>query len=371
MEVVNLIQGSQEWLDFRKNHYPASEAPAMMDVSSYEPKKSADLALVRLGLKTIDISDYEQKIFDEGHFTEACARPIVEKIIGEPLSNMTVRMDVHELAMGLSASLDGINFDGDVLFEHKMWNTELAKSVLDKNLKPHYTWQLEQQLLVSGAEKVIFVTSDSFRLPAEDLPQFKDSLAMISDEMTDEQGNKFYCAANNFAWMIYTPQKGKSQELIEGWARFEQTVAEVIVEDDQWTEIAENFLAVNNELKLVNEQKKEIEGRLKPLKAALITSAISSGTTKMVGAGIEVSQVIRKGGLDESLLLQFLTQEQIDECRKEATSSWGVKESKINPTKEQVENAKEIQKRHGNKPSLMIGAIVPNMSVSNAGAFSF
>ncbi len=119
MEAVNLIQGSPEWLAFRKDHYPASEAPSMMNVGKFEPKKTADLALVRLGLKVIEISDYQQKIFDEGHETEENARPLAAQIIGEPLSNMTGRMDVYELAMGLSASLDGVNFGGDILFEHK------------------------------------------------------------------------------------------------------------------------------------------------------------------------------------------------------------------------------------------------------------
>jgi hypothetical protein len=371
MEAVNLIQGSPEWLAFRKDHYPASEAPSMMNVGKFEPKKTADLALVRLGLKVIEISDYQQKIFDEGHETEENARPLAAQIIGEPLSNMTGRMDVYELAMGLSASLDGVNFGGDILFEHKIWNEKLAVDVRKKNLSPYYYWQLEQQLLVSGAEKVIFVTSDSFKISPEDLEQIKDKLAMYSEEQTAPDGSKFHYAANCFEYMEYRAQPGFAEQLVQGWADFEQVVAEVLVEDEAWLDISKEYLAVNSELILVNAKKKELEERLNPYKTALISSAKSSGTTKMIGGGVEVGEMIRKGGLDEKLLLELLTPEQLSKCRKADTSSWSVKVAKSTLTQEQLDEAKVIQAQHGNKSKIQIGAITPNQNVLGAGAFNF
>ncbi len=35
MKVLNLIQGTQEWLEARLNHFTASEAPAMLGESKY------------------------------------------------------------------------------------------------------------------------------------------------------------------------------------------------------------------------------------------------------------------------------------------------------------------------------------------------
>ncbi len=371
MDVVNLIQGSDAWLEFRRNHYPASEAPPMMGVGKYDPKTAPDLAMVRLGLKTKEISDFQQKIFDEGHETEENARPLVAQLIGEPLSNMTARMDVYELAMGLSASLDGVNFGGDIVFEHKLWNEKLAADVRKKSLSPYYYWQLEQQLLVSGAEKVIFVTSDSFKISPEDLEQIKDKLAMYSEEQTAADGSKFHYAANYFEYMEYRAQPGLAAELIQGWADFEQVVAEVLVEDEAWLDISKEYLAVNSELILVNAKKKELEERLSPYKTALISSAKSSGTTKMIGGGVEVSQMTRKGGLDEKLLLQLLTPEQLAQCRKADTSSWNVKVAKNTLTQEQIDEAKAIQAQHGNKSKIQIGAITPNQNVLGAGTFDF
>lgn len=35
MEIINVIQGSEEWLHMRKKHFPASDAPAMLGISPY------------------------------------------------------------------------------------------------------------------------------------------------------------------------------------------------------------------------------------------------------------------------------------------------------------------------------------------------
>ncbi|GAB6071568.1 hypothetical protein JCM30760_26660 [Thiomicrorhabdus hydrogeniphila] len=371
MEAVNLIQGSPEWLEFRKNHYPASEAPSMMGTGKFVPKTPEDLALVRMGLKEMEISEYQQKIFDDGHETEENARPLAEMIIGESLANMTCRKDFSELALGLSASLDGVNFGGDIVFEHKIWNASIAESIKKGQLSPYYTWQLEQQLLVSGAKKALFVTSDSFKISLEDFESRKDSLAMYSDVQTEPDGTEFRYAANDFAYIEYEAQPGKAEELIQGWMRFEEIMAEVFAEDESWVEIAENFLHINQEIKTLNAKKKDLENRLKPYKTSLIDTVKSSGTTKMIGAGVEVVQMVRKGGIDEKLLEQFLTPEQIEQCRKSESVSWQVKESKIKPTSEQIAKANEVKKKSGDKPSISISAIPPSPNVANAGNFAF
>ena len=48
-ETLNLEQGSQEWLEVRKKHFCASEAPAVMSVNPYFPRNPTDLAKQKLG----------------------------------------------------------------------------------------------------------------------------------------------------------------------------------------------------------------------------------------------------------------------------------------------------------------------------------
>lgn len=196
MKIHNVAQGSEAWHALRANYFTASEAPAMMG-SSKQMKRTELLHAKRTGLDR-DVSWWVQKnLFDKGHEAEALARPILEARIGEDL------FPVVGTEGDLLASLDGCTILGDVLFEHKMWNEQLAADVRAGSLDPHYYWQLEQQLLVSGAEKVIFVCSDG----------------------TEE----------NFVSMEYEPVPGRAATLVAGWKQFQTdlqdfTPAEVVPE---------------------------------------------------------------------------------------------------------------------------------------------
>ncbi|MGX9378998.1 YqaJ viral recombinase family protein [Pseudomonas sp. JQ36] len=196
MKIHNVAQGSEAWHALRANYFTASEAPAMMGASK-QMKRTELLHAKKTGLDR-DVSWWVQKnLFDKGHEAEALARPILEGRIGEDL------FPVVGTEGDLLASLDGCTILGDVLFEHKMWNEQLAVDVRAGTLDPHYYWQLEQQLLVSGADKVIFVCSDG----------------------TEE----------NFVSMEYAPVPGRAATLVAGWKQFQAdllyfTPAEVVPE---------------------------------------------------------------------------------------------------------------------------------------------
>lgn len=192
MQVHNVQQGSPEWLALRANFYTASEAPAMMGQSK-QMKRSELLHAKKTGLDR-EVSWWVQNyLFDKGHEFEASARPIVEDSIGEEL------YPIVGTSGNLLASMDGATMLADTLFEHKMWNEELAAQVRAGELDPHYYWQLEQQLLVSGAERVIFVCSDG-------TPQ-------------------------NFVQMEYLPVAGRADTLARGWAQFEEDLGNFEVQE--------------------------------------------------------------------------------------------------------------------------------------------
>jgi putative phage-type endonuclease len=185
MKIHNVAQGSAEWHALRSQHFTASEAPAMMGASKYQTRTDL-LTLKKTGIAP-EVTQSQQYIFDKGHATEAMARPLVEVMIGEEL------YPVVGTEGNLLASMDGATMLGETLFEHKLWNESLAAQVRAEDLGPHYYWQLEQQLLVSGAERVIFVCSDG--------------------------------TAENFVSMEYRPVAGRAAQLIEGWKQFEADLA--------------------------------------------------------------------------------------------------------------------------------------------------
>ncbi|WP_460091139.1 YqaJ viral recombinase family protein [Pseudomonas sp. S2_E02] len=185
MKIHNVAQGSAEWHALRAQHFTASEAPAMMGASKYQTRSEL-LTLKKTGIAP-EVTQAQQYIFDKGHATEALARPLVEVMIGEELYPV-VGTDGN-----LLASMDGATMLGETLFEHKLWNESLVAQVKAGELEPHYYWQLEQQLLVGSAERVIFVCSDG--------------------------------TAENFVHMEYRPIAGRAAQLVEGWKQFEADLA--------------------------------------------------------------------------------------------------------------------------------------------------
>lgn len=190
MNILNLVQGSDEWHGARATRMTASEAPAMMSATK-KMSRNELLKAKSLGTEK-EVSEYVQKfLFDKGHEMETSARPLVEEIVGEELFPTTGETEDGEYL----ASFDGMTMMGDILFEHKMWNETLAEAVRKEKLTAEYYWQLEHQLMVADeAEKVIFVVSD---------------------------GTK-----ENFEYMWYTPVRGRRNKLIKGWDQFKDDLAE-------------------------------------------------------------------------------------------------------------------------------------------------
>ncbi len=157
MQIENVTQGSAEWHAYRRKHFNASDAPAMMGCSPYKTRAQL-LHEMSTGIAP-EVDKATQRRFDDGHRFEALARPLAEKIIGDDLYPVTGSEG------RLSASFDGITLGEDVVFEHKTLNEALRAAIRQQGgnandfLPLHYRVQLEQQLMVSGACKALFMAT--------------------------------------------------------------------------------------------------------------------------------------------------------------------------------------------------------------------
>jgi putative phage-type endonuclease len=155
MNHINLHQGSPEWHAHRASHFNASDAPAMMGRSAYKTRNQL-LHEMHTGLSA-EVDAATQRRFDDGHRFEALARPLAEDIIGAELYPVTGSEG------RLSASFDGLTMDESICFEHKSLNDELRSVMVEggtgADLALMYRVQMEQQMLVSGAEKCLFMAS--------------------------------------------------------------------------------------------------------------------------------------------------------------------------------------------------------------------
>lgn len=182
MNVYEVVQGSTEWGALRASCFTASEAPAMAGVSKYTSR--SELLKQKYTGEMPEVTPAQQRLFDKGHATEASARPIAERIIGEELYPCTATHDDHEWML---ASFDGCTMLEDVIFEHKMINADLRTATAE-TLAEHYKVQMDQQLAVSGGEKCLFMASNG----------------------TEDDCNWF--------WYETTPERIAS--LMAGWAQF-------------------------------------------------------------------------------------------------------------------------------------------------------
>lgn len=184
MKTIDLIQGSPEWHSHRATHDNASDAPAMDGCSPY--KTRTEFLQERFTGITKEVDAATQRRFDDGHRYEALARKLAEEIIGEDLFPVTGVSDNY------SASFDGITMAEDITFEHKTLNDSIRDCSSAEELPRHYRIQMEHQLMVSGAEKCLFMASKW------------DS----DDSLTEEK----------HFW--YLPDPALRAELIAGWKQF-------------------------------------------------------------------------------------------------------------------------------------------------------
>lgn len=154
MKILNLIQGTQEWLNARLEHFTASEAPAVMGESKYMTR--SQLLDLKKGWQSNPVSSFTQKLFDDGHEHEDMAREILELEELEDFPPIVGSLVIDDLE--LLASFDGYGESG--AWEHKDWNKTLAENVRNNILEPHYYWQLEHQCIVGELDEVKFTCSD-------------------------------------------------------------------------------------------------------------------------------------------------------------------------------------------------------------------
>jgi predicted phage-related endonuclease len=181
MQIHDLVQGSSEWQQYRLEKFGASEAAAMLGISSLVTRTG--LLHMKATGTAQEFGDWVQKnILDYGHQVEALARPLVEELIGEDLYPVTCSDGL------LSASCDGLTMAEDVAFEHKQWNAALAAAITAGQLPDEYMPQPQQIMMVTGCSKVIFVCSDGTR--------------------------------DNFVYLVVLPDPAWQERIRAGWVQF-------------------------------------------------------------------------------------------------------------------------------------------------------
>lgn len=193
MKVHDVIQGSPEWDALRAKHRTGSEASVMMGASKHVTRN--ELIHMKATGTEREFSDFVRKmILDKGHEAEALARPIAQKIIGEELFPATISDDSDYLLV----SLDGITMMDDIIWEHKQLNADKVAAINEGRCPECDIWQVKQGLMVTGAEKCLYMVSD---------------------------GTEENC---HYVWV--TLEDGDAERILAGWRQFDADVAAYVPE---------------------------------------------------------------------------------------------------------------------------------------------
>lgn len=161
----------------------------MLNLSKYQTRNQL-LQAKKTGI-VADVDSHKQALFNRGHEAEANIRPVADRIAGEQLYPV---VGVRKDTLPLLASFDGLTMDDRIGFEHKLFNEGLAAFISDHADLPDTHWpQAEQLLYVSGAERILFMTSDG--------------------------------TENRCAWFWYESHPERRAALLAGWEQFAADLA--------------------------------------------------------------------------------------------------------------------------------------------------
>lgn len=256
------IQGTKEWLDYRRTRGGASEVAALFRCSPWVPRTPLELYEVKTQAREVRVNDAMR----HGQQHEAAAREWVEEVIGEALEPQVLEVG------RIIASLDGITLDGETVVELKVPPKGVASKtwlhIEEQGAPPdHYQWQVQQQLYVSGAKRCLFAVYDAAL-----------NRGITTEVVADPKAHEAIAKA----WAEFfehldtgTPPPDERPELVTR-------------EDEAWSKAAEAYRVAKAKLEAAKTEEETMRQELDAL----------AGDKSVTGAGINLSRYWQKGSVD-------------------------------------------------------------------------
>lgn len=273
MRRIDLEQGSQEWLDWRRGKRMASETAAVMGVSPYQ--SPSQIRAAKQGRDKTFVTAAMQR----GHDEEPRARAAYEEASG-----ILYQPGVFENG-DYGASADGITMEGDQLLEIKTpakgKDSERWREVESGFISDYDLAQVQHQMMVTGAADCVFMVWDG----------------------------------EDYVSIVVPRDEAYFERIREAWDAFWPTIEER--DDDLWAEAAEGYRIA----------KAEADRAAKILEAAKSRLIELTAGNYSGGCGVSVTKVERKGSVDwKAVQKNHLPDVDIEEYRKPGSEFFTVKE---------------------------------------------
>lgn len=269
-------QGTKEWLEFRKNHVGASDAPVIMRKSPW--KTPYQLWQQKLSLAEDKPSNFAM---ERGNDLEPIARKALEEKLGMPLAT---KVRLHNRRSWMMASLDAISFDESIVAEIKCPGKDDHEIALSGHVPEKYFPQLQHQIEVCGVDMVYYF---SFHGQENALLKVYRDDQYIKQLINEEE--KFFECMSNFEAPELTPQDFTFQT------------------NGRWVQLATRL----QEIKSIKAEEEEIKKEL---------IAMANGQNSR-GAGVQLTKCVRRGNVDYGKIPE-LQNVDLEAYRKKTIEYW-------------------------------------------------
>jgi len=275
-------QNTPEWLELRKNHIGASDAPIILGVSPW--KTAFQLWEEKLGIREQEPMNHAML---RGHELEPQARQAYNDYTGNAAEPEVV---FHPTNKWMMASLDGVSLDRSIVVEIKCPGKDDHALAAEGKVPEKYYPQLQHQLAVIGLNLLHYFS-------------YKDGEFHLIEVERDEK----------FIKKLYDKEGAFWQQLqnFEAPSLSERDFVERL--DDDWEALVRQWAAADEELSIAKKKEKEFRELL----------IQSTNNLNCRGAGVKVQKVVRKGTVDYKAVPE-LEGINLEQYRKAPVESWRI-----------------------------------------------
>lgn len=280
MKTIELVQGSPQWLSYRRNRIGGSDAPSVMNCGYLTPYQ---LYMQKLGL-------YEQPLTSammKGHELEPLARTNFQEQLGIETVPCVVENDVRSWQI---ASLDGLSKDGKIFVEIKTGGEAARQRAIAGEVSDTNYCQIQHQLEVTGLERCFLFFFDGVNGYPIEIKRDEGYIERLN--VVEE---KFWRDLQNF----------KAPEMTEK--------DKVVRETEARLRMATEWIELTERMKLDEERKKQLLDQL-------LQESDYQNTT---GCGVQLIKVVRQGNVDYTAIPE-LRGINLESYRKAPTEYWKV-----------------------------------------------
>ncbi len=283
MKIINVEQGTQQWLDWRKTIITATECPVILGSSPWQ-------SVYQCWQRKLNLIPPQEtnKAMEEGKRLEPIARALFIEETGINMAPICVESTVHEF---LGASLDGISDCHTYILEIKCGGEKLFNMAEQGIIPSHYMDQMQHQLLVTDAELCYyycFYNNQGICIEVKPDPLFYD---------------RFLPKAKEF-WRCYIFSEAPPLSKEDYFNMDENTT---------WYALSNEYQEIDATIKSLEKNKEEIRKKLIDM----------CDNKNAQGNGLKVMNVMTKGRVAYEEIAE-LKQVNLDKFRKNSSYSWKI-----------------------------------------------